>query len=95
LRESKTYGSIPLDIETAPQVVGHPGTWPTHLRRIVDTSKSSVFRPSEASSETDEDAHPHACNDGWITLGQTVVDDATGEETEEFALYLCRCSGAK
>ena len=33
---------------------------------------------------------PHACNDGWITLGQIVVDPETGEESEEYALYLCR-----
>jgi SWIM zinc finger len=33
---------------------------------------------------------PHVCNDGWATLGQIVVDDETGEETEEYALYLCR-----
>ena len=33
---------------------------------------------------------PHACNDGWVTIGQIVVDPETGEETEEFALYLCR-----
>jgi hypothetical protein len=33
---------------------------------------------------------PHACNDGWVTIGQTVIDPETGEETEEFALYLCR-----
>jgi hypothetical protein len=33
---------------------------------------------------------PHACNDGWVTLGQIVVDPETGEELEEFALYLCR-----
>ena len=31
-----------------------------------------------------------ACNDGWITLGQIVIDPETGEETEESALYLCR-----
>ena len=31
-----------------------------------------------------------ACNDGWITLGQLVVDEETGEEAEEYALYLCR-----
>jgi hypothetical protein len=30
------------------------------------------------------------CNDGWITVGQIVVDPETGEETEEYALYLCR-----
>ena len=33
---------------------------------------------------------PHACNDGWVTLGQIVIDPETGEETEEYALYLCR-----
>jgi hypothetical protein len=21
---------------------------------------------------------PHACNDGWVTIGQLVVDDETG-----------------
>jgi hypothetical protein len=31
-----------------------------------------------------------ACNDGWITLGQIVIDPETGEEVEEYALYLCR-----
>jgi hypothetical protein len=30
------------------------------------------------------------CKAGWITLGQLVVDPDTGEEAEEFALYLCR-----
>jgi|SRR5829696_9220854 len=39
------------------------------------------------------EATPHACNDGWITLGQIVVDPETGDETEEYALYLCgRCA---
>jgi hypothetical protein len=38
----------------------------------------------------DQDERPHARNDGWITLGQLVVDPETGEESEEFALYLCR-----
>lgn len=33
---------------------------------------------------------PHACNDGWVTIGQLVLDPETGEETEEHALYLCR-----
>ena len=41
----------------------------------------------------DHDEHPHACNDGWKTIGQIVVDPETGEETEEYALYLChRCA---
>jgi len=35
-----------------------------------------------------------ACNGGWITIGQLVADPETGEEVEEFALYLCRrCAG--
>ena len=42
----------------------------------------------------DQDERPHACNGGWVTLGQIVVDPETGEEVEEFALYLCqRCAG--
>jgi hypothetical protein len=43
-----------------------------------------------APHHVDQDERPHACNDGWVTLGQVVVDPETGEETEEFALYLCR-----
>jgi hypothetical protein len=39
---------------------------------------------------------PHACNDGWVTIGQLALDPETGEETEEYALYLCRrCADAK
>jgi hypothetical protein len=38
----------------------------------------------------DQDERPHTCTDGWVTIGQLVVDPETGEETEEFALYLCR-----
>jgi len=37
-----------------------------------------------------QDERPHTCNDGWITIGQIAVDPETGEEIEEFALYLCR-----
>lgn len=33
---------------------------------------------------------PHACNSGWVTIGQIALDPETGEETEEYALYLCR-----
>ena len=42
--------------------------------------------PFYAASEE----RPHACNDGWITLGQLGVDPETGDEFEEFAVYLCR-----
>jgi len=43
-----------------------------------------------AAHHENQDERPHACNDGWITIGQLVVDPETGEETEEYALYLCR-----
>jgi hypothetical protein len=52
--------------------------------------------PFHAAPHDDQDQRPHACNDGWVTIGQTVIDPDTGEETEEFALYLCRrCADAK
>ena len=55
----------------------------------MNNSTAPEPHPSREPDET-----PHACNDGWITLGQMVLDPETGEETEEFALYLCRrCSG--
>ena len=62
------------------------------------TQKSSArhARPSTEDHDDTVEAHysglerPHACNDGWVTIGQTVIDPDTGEEAEEFALYLCR-----
>ena len=57
------------------------------------TTESSAPNAQPSTEEPphhDQDERPHVCNDGWITLGQIVVDDETGEETEEFALYLCR-----
>jgi hypothetical protein len=71
----------------------------------VDTTESSAphahpptEEPPRRDHQDDVEAHysglerlrPHACNDGWITVGQIVVDSETGEETEEYALYLCR-----
>jgi len=61
----------------------------------VDTTRiPPAGDPFHASGAThDHDEPPHACNDGWITLGQIVVDPETGDETEEYALYLCgRCA---
>jgi len=80
------------DKETAPASAANtPGTRPTDLRRIVDTKNSTAPEPHPSPDE-----HPHACNDGWVTIGQLVVDPETGEETEEYALYLCRrCANAK
>jgi hypothetical protein len=37
-----------------------------------------------------EQDRPCCCNDGWVAIGQEVVDPETGEETIEYALYLCR-----
>jgi hypothetical protein len=57
------------------------------------TEKSSA--PHAHPPTGDHDLHPdqgerpHACNDGWVTIGQIVLDPETGEETEEYALYLC------
>ena len=53
----------------------------------MDTKESSA---PPAHPSTEEQDHPHVCNDGWVTIGQIVVDPETGEEAEEFALYLCR-----
>jgi hypothetical protein len=57
------------------------------LEVTVDTTR--VPHPYRDDHEDDQD-HPHVCNNGWVTLGQIVVDPETGEETEEFALNLCR-----
>jgi hypothetical protein len=59
----------------------------------MDTTESSAppTHPStEGQDHHDHDERPHACNDGWVTIGQIAVDPETGEEVEEFALYLCR-----
>jgi len=55
---------------------------------------STAPEPLPSTEDYDpQDERPHACNDGWVTLGQIVVDPETGEETEEYALYLChRCA---
>ena len=48
--------------------------------------------PFHAAPHHEQHEHPHACNDGWVTIGQMVVGE-DGNETEEFALYLCeRCA---
>jgi hypothetical protein len=61
------------------------------------TEKSSVpAHPSTKAHDDTVEVHyaslerPHAWNNGWITLGQIALDPETGEEAEEYALYLCR-----
>jgi hypothetical protein len=56
----------------------------------VDTRESSAPPAHPSTEDHDQDERPHACNDGWVTIGQLVVDPETGEETQEYALYLCR-----
>ena len=62
----------------------------------MDTTESSAPHAHPSIEEDDTvEAHyaclerPCACYGGWVTIGQLVVDPDTGEETEEYALYLC------
>ena len=63
---------------------------------MATTESSASAHPSTEDHDDTVEAHyaslerPHSCNDGWVTIGQIVVDPETGEETEEYALYLCR-----
>jgi hypothetical protein len=58
---------------------------------LIEHSVDQVTRTGDPFTPAHDDHdRPHACNDGWITTGQIVVDPETGEETEEYALYLCR-----
>jgi hypothetical protein len=54
------------------------------------TIAHSAHPPAEDQDHHDQDQRPCVCNDGWVTIGQLVVDPETGEEREEYALYLCR-----
>ena len=45
--------------------------------------------PFHAAPHHDQDECPHACDDGWVTIGHIVIDE-DGEEVEEFAQYQCR-----
>ena len=54
------------------------------------TEKSSAPACPSTEDQDHQDERPHACNDGWVTIGQIALDPETGEETEEYALYLCR-----
>jgi hypothetical protein len=55
----------------------------------VDIEKSSAPAQPSTKGHNHQDERPHACDDGWVTIGQIVVDPETGEETEEYAPYLC------
>jgi hypothetical protein len=60
----------------------------------VDTTRIPPAGDPFHAAPDDHDERPHACSDGWVTIGQIALDPETGEEVEEFALYLCRrCAG--
>jgi hypothetical protein len=46
-------------------------------------SKSTAQPAHPFTEDHDQEERPHACNDGWITLGRIVLDPETGEDTEE------------
>jgi hypothetical protein len=60
--------------------------------------KSSAPHAHLSTEDQDDTLEAHyaclerlcACNNGWVTIGQIALDPETGEEVEEFALYLCR-----
>jgi hypothetical protein len=75
----------------APREQPLPGTRPTETKEVLWAS--TLYRqpaiPSRQHPRT-KNERPHACDDGWVTLGQIVVHPETGGETEEYAFYLCR-----
>ena len=57
----------------------------------MDTPESSAPHAHPSTEDHDhQDQLLHACNDGWVTIGQIALDSETGEEVEEYAFYLCR-----
>jgi hypothetical protein len=58
--------------------------------RTISPAGDPFYATAQDQVEVDQDERPHVCNNGWVTLDQIVIDSETGEETEEFALYLCR-----
>jgi hypothetical protein len=80
----------------APQEQLLPGARPIR-GKLMDTARvhpetlaGDPFAAAGGHRDHHPDDHPHSCNDGWVTIGQIVVDEETGEEVEEYAMYLCR-----
>jgi hypothetical protein len=81
---------VPDDVKSPGEVRGLPEHGQP-VRRLTAMTIAHDAHPEEPPHDH-QDERPCACNDGWVTIGQTVIDPETGEETEEFALYLCeRC----
>jgi hypothetical protein len=73
-----------------PQVLPHPGTRTTKGHFMATTRIPPAGDPFTAAGHPNDQDRPHACNNGWVSMEVEVVDPETGEETEEYALYLCR-----
>src|ERR687897_2196128 len=71
----------------ASRVVAHPVTRPTEKGEHCGHHQNTATPPRRPRPPG---RGPHACTDGWITLGQLVVDSEAGEESEEYAPYPCR-----
>jgi hypothetical protein len=57
------------------------------------TEKSTAHpaHPSTGDHDLHRDQdHPHACLNGYIYLGHTVLDEETGEEVERIEALPCR-----
>jgi hypothetical protein len=76
----------------APAVVRHPGALTQGGKSLSEHSVDPRTRAGDPfrAAPQDQDERPCACNDGWVTMGQIALDPETGEEVEEYALYLCR-----
>jgi len=71
----------------------HPEAVANLTRRL--TAMTIAHETRNYDEGHDGDQSPCACNNGWISIGQIVLEPETGEEVEEFALYLCqRCNEA-
>jgi len=52
---------------------------------------SPSYDPFHVAPHDDEiQGHPHACLNGYVYLGYTVVDEETGEEVEMVERLPCR-----
>ena len=54
----------------------------------MDTTEPSA--PAHPSTDAQAQDHPHACLDGYVYLGYTVVDEETGEAVDRVEALPCR-----
>ena len=52
--------------------------------------ESIAVETREPLANPPREEEPCVCNGGWVTMGQTAWGPETGEECEEYALYLCQ-----